>query len=195
MRRSLQYCSRCLLYFRPLDCDATVTHTTSMDSPATIDFHFSHDSSHHDLHSSSPPPSIPLQLTRTPTSNSFITTWLKYGKKRVATLLLSPQSAPPEKPKVFDAYEVFGQARNTLQSTLKKTCQRQIIGYHPDRHIAKFDKERGEEKAADLNRAWNDLVDPENGAIYDEFGYTNAYNIEEELRKKRECSQRGNSAN
>jgi curved DNA-binding protein CbpA len=98
---------------------------------------------------------------------------------------------------VFDPYAVFGESRSASQTTLKKTYQKLMIEWHPDRHSNSSSSERdsAEARAVDINRAWGILGDPEKRAIYDKYGHTDDYNISEEIRKKKERRKREDSAN
>ncbi len=69
--------------------------------------------------------------------------------------------------KFRDYYEVLGVPRDASEDDIRKAFRKLARKYHPD--VAE-DKEEGEEKFKEINKAWEVLSDPEKRKKYDALG-------------------------
>jgi DnaJ-domain-containing protein 1 len=113
--------------------------------------------------------------------SSHYTSSTKYGKKRAST---PPPEEEPATP--FNPYAIFNVSRTTSTEELKITYRKLMRQYHPDKQMTKStaEKEAAAKKAAEVTRAWAILGNVNKRAIYDEYGCTDGYTINEYLRKR-----------
>jgi DnaJ family protein A protein 2 len=65
-----------------------------------------------------------------------------------------------------DYYKILGISRDASESEIKKKYRQMIKKFHPD----KIGKEKGDDMAKKINKAYGVLKDPEKKQIYDQFG-------------------------
>jgi len=66
-------------------------------------------------------------------------------------------------------YEILNVSKSSSQDEIKKAWKKQSMLFHPDR-LPEEQKNSGEAKIKDINKAYEVLQDPEKRKIYDQFG-------------------------
>ncbi|KAF2245937.1 hypothetical protein BU26DRAFT_507603 [Trematosphaeria pertusa] len=106
----------------------------------------------------------------------------KYSKGKASRATTPP--APPPSSTKFNPYEALGVPRDANEGKLKATRDFLLRKYHPDKQAGQSQEQKdlAATRTADINRAWDIIGDPKRRAIYDKYGYTEAYEIDEKLK-------------